>query len=117
MPVYATLRALGRHGVADLIDGCCDHAVHLAELLREDGRIAVLNDVVLNQVLVRVGDDDALTSAVIDAVQRDGTCWLGGSTFRGQAVLRVSIVGWQTTSGDIERSAAAIRAAVDRVMG
>ena len=116
VPLYATLRALGRDGVADLIDRCCDHAARLAELLAADARIAVLNDVVLNQVLVRVGDDDAVTNAVIDAVQRDGTCWLGGSTFGGRAVLRVSIVGWQTTADDIDRSATAIRAAVDQVM-
>ena len=76
----------------------------------------MLNDVVLNQVLVRFADDDAVTHAVIEAVQRDGTCWLGRSSFRGRAVMRVSIVGWQTTSADVERSAAAILAAADAVI-
>ena len=66
---------------------------------------------VLNQVLVRFGDDDELTNAVIDRVQRDGTCWLSGSSFQGRAVMRVSVVGWQTTEADIDRSADAILAA------
>ena len=111
VPVYATLRALGRSGVAELVDRSCEHAAHLAGRLRAADGVEVLNDVVLNQVLVRFADDDAVTDAVIEAVQRDGTCWLGGSTFRGRAVMRVSIVGWQTTRADVERSADAILAA------
>ena len=67
-----------------------------------------MNDVVLNQVLVRFGDDDTLTNAVIEQVQRDGTCWLSGSTFGGRAVMRISVVGWQTTVADAHRSADAI---------
>jgi hypothetical protein len=63
---------------------------------------------VLNQVLVRFGDDDERTNAVIERVQRDGVCWLGGSSFRGRAVMRVSVVGWQTTAEDVDRSAEAI---------
>jgi glutamate/tyrosine decarboxylase-like PLP-dependent enzyme len=117
VPVYATLRALGRDGVAELVDRCCDHATHLAERLGAQRGVEVLNDVVLNQVLVRFADDDATTSAVIEAVQRDGTCYLGGSTFRGRGVMRVSIVGWPTTSADIDRSADAILAAARSVAG
>jgi len=110
VPVYAALRVLGRDGVADLVDRCCANASRMADLLSAADGVEVLNDVVLNQVLVSFGDD-ATTNAVIEAVQRDGTCWLSGSTFRGQAVMRVSVVGWQTTTEDIERSAAAILAA------
>jgi glutamate/tyrosine decarboxylase-like PLP-dependent enzyme len=116
VPVYATLRALGRAGVAELVDRSCEHAAHLAGRLRGVDGVEVLNDVVLNQVLVRFADDDAVTDAVIEAVQRDGTCWLGGSTFRGRAVMRVSIVGWQTTTADVERSADAILAAAQAGM-
>jgi glutamate/tyrosine decarboxylase-like PLP-dependent enzyme len=117
VPVYATLRALGRAGVADLVDRSCDHAMRMAERLRAADGVDVLNDVVLNQVLVRFADDDAVTDAVIQAVQHDGTCWLSGSTFRGRAVMRISIVGWQTTSADVDRSAAAILAAAGAVAG
>jgi hypothetical protein len=57
---------------------------------------------------VRFDDDDLATSAVIERTQQDGTCWLSGSTFRGQAVMRISVVGWQTTADDVDRSAEAI---------
>jgi hypothetical protein len=75
----------------------------------------VLNDVVLNQVLVRFlvpggseADHDGRTRAVIAAVQQEGTCWLGGSTWRGQAVMRISVSNYATTDQDVERSANAI---------
>jgi hypothetical protein len=71
---------------------------------------------VLNQVLVRFGDDDGCTDTVIEQVQRDGTCWLAGSTFRGRRVMRISVVGWQTTAADAHRSADAIISAA-RVPG
>ena len=111
VPVYAALRALGRDGVAGLVDRCCAHARCMAEILDTAPGVEVLNDVILNQVLVRFADDDAVTAGVVDAVQRDGTCWLGGSTFRGQAVMRISVVGWQTTEQDAERSVEAILSA------
>ena len=80
----------------------------LRKRLRAVPGIAVLNDVVLNQVLVRFGDDDAATRDVIARVQEDGTCWLGGTTWHGQAAMRIAISNWSTTPADIERSAAAI---------
>ena len=108
VPVYAALRALGREGVVELIDRCCEQAERMAGLLAAADGVEVINDVVLNQILVRFDDSDAATDAVIDRVQRDGTCWLSGSSFRGQSVMRISIVGWQTTDDDIDRSAEAI---------
>jgi glutamate/tyrosine decarboxylase-like PLP-dependent enzyme len=111
VPLYATLRSLGRRGLAEMIDRSCDQAGLMAARLREGDGVEVLNDVVLNQVIVRFHDDDEITEAVIQRVQDDGTCWLGGSTFDGRAVMRVSIVGWQTTEADIERSANAILSA------
>jgi glutamate/tyrosine decarboxylase-like PLP-dependent enzyme len=111
VPLYAALRALGRSGVAAMIDRCCDYAERMAARLRQADGVEVLNDVVLNQVLVRFADDDAVTAAVIDRVQRDGTCYPSASTFRGRAAMRISIVGWQTTAHDIDRSAEAILAA------
>jgi glutamate/tyrosine decarboxylase-like PLP-dependent enzyme len=111
IPLYAALRTLGRAGVTDLVDRCCEHARRMAELLAAADGVEVLNDVVLNQVLVRFGDDDAHTQAVIDEVQREGTCWASGSLWHGRAVMRISVVGWQTTREDAELSAAAIIAA------
>ena len=72
----------------------------------------ILNEVVLNQVLVRVRDDDAATEAVIRRVQEDGTCWLGGTRREGRAAMRISVSNWSTTEADADRSADAIAAAV-----
>ena len=115
--VLAALRSLGRSGLVDLVERDCAHARRFAELLGAGPRVSILNEVVLNQVLVRFegtaadidgSAGDARTRAVIAAVQRDGTCWLSGTTWVGRAAMRVSVSGWQTTTEDIERSAAAI---------
>jgi glutamate/tyrosine decarboxylase-like PLP-dependent enzyme len=103
---WAALRQLGRQGAADLVERCCLLAQRFAEGLTEGGaRIA--NDVVLNQVLVDFGDD-ARTDRVIDAGQRDGTCWMGGTTWRGKRFMRVSVSNWSTTEADVDRSVDAI---------
>ena len=108
VPVYAALRNLGTRGVEELIDRCSRLAAKMAALLAEGSGVEILNDVVLNQVLVRFGDDDELTRAVVAGVQQEGTCWLGGTTWQGKAAMRVSVSNWSTTDEDIERSAAAI---------
>lgn len=108
VPVYATLRALGRDGVQDLVDRCCARARQMAEALAGEDGVRILNEVALNQVLVRFGDSDELTRAVIDGVQREGTCWLGGTTWQGQGAMRISVCNWATTEDDASRSAQAI---------
>jgi glutamate/tyrosine decarboxylase-like PLP-dependent enzyme len=108
IPVYATLRALGRDGIAALVDRCCARARQFAQRLAPEPRVRVLNDVVLKQVLVRFGDDDATTRAVIAAVQRDGTCWLGGTTWHELAAMRISVSNWATSEADVDASVAAI---------
>jgi glutamate/tyrosine decarboxylase-like PLP-dependent enzyme len=122
--VLAALRSLGRSGVVDLIERNCAHARRMAERVSAGPGVRILNDVVLNQTLVRFeagGDDpdgtagDRRTRAVIAAVQRDGTCWLGGTTWAGRAAMRFSVSGWRTTEDDIERSAAAILACLAAV--
>ncbi len=110
VPVYAALRALGRSGVTSLIDDSCELAAQMAQRLGAEDGVEVLNEVVLNQVLVRFDDDDETTNAVVEGVQKEGTCWLSASTFQGKAVMRVSVVGWQSTTVDIDRSADAILA-------
>jgi glutamate/tyrosine decarboxylase-like PLP-dependent enzyme len=118
-PVLAALRSLGRSGLVDLIERDCADARRMAERLAAGPGVSILNEVVLNQALVRfegTGEDpdgtagDVRTRAVIDAVQRDGTCWLGGTTWGGHAAMRVSVSGWRTTEEDIDRSATAILA-------
>jgi glutamate/tyrosine decarboxylase-like PLP-dependent enzyme len=103
---------LGRSGVADLVDRCCAHARRFADALAREPGVEVLADVVLNQVLVRFldpdGDHDGRTRAVVRAVQEDGTCWLGGTTWQGKAAMRISVSNWSTTTEDVDRSVAAI---------
>jgi glutamate/tyrosine decarboxylase-like PLP-dependent enzyme len=107
-PIYAAIRSLGREGIAELVERCCDNAALFAELLGAQPGVEILSDVVLNQVLVRFGDDDAVTQAAVKGVQDDGTCWLSGTTWQGRAAMRISVSNWQTTAADVERSAAAI---------
>ena len=107
--VYAAIRSLGRAGIAELLEGCCANARRFAAAL-EAGGAEILNDVVLNQVLVRFGDGDQ-TRAVIERVQADGTCWLGGTEWGGEHAMRISVSNWRTTPEDVDRSAAAVLAA------
>jgi glutamate/tyrosine decarboxylase-like PLP-dependent enzyme len=114
-PVWAALRSLGRSGVAELVERCCGHARRFAELLGAAEGVEILNEVVLNQVLVRFpdpgGDSDGRTREVIRRVQEDGTLWLGGTTWHDMAAMRISVSNWSTTDDDVDRSAAAILAA------
>jgi len=111
--VYAALRALGRRGVGELVDRYCDLARLMAERLGTAPNTEILNDVVFNQVLVRfrspLGEEaGAFTQRVIAAVQEEGTCWLGGTTWRGERAMRISVCNWSTTPADIEQSADSI---------
>jgi glutamate/tyrosine decarboxylase-like PLP-dependent enzyme len=104
--VWAALRELGRSGVADLIERTCSLARRFADGLSAGG-VEVANDVVLNQVLVSFGSDER-TDRVIAAVQHDGTCWMGGTTWHGRRLMRISVSNWSTTEADVDRSVAAI---------
>jgi glutamate/tyrosine decarboxylase-like PLP-dependent enzyme len=117
-PVWAALRSLGRAGVAELVERCCRHARRFADTLAAAGGVEVLNEVVLNQVLVRFldpgGDHDGRTREVIRRVQADGTLWAGGTTWHERAAMRISVSNWSTSDEDVDRSVAAIlRAATD----
>ena len=111
--VYAALRSLGRKGIAEMIERCCALARRMAERLSQARGVEILNDVVLNQVLVRFtpadrSDADAFTRELIRRVQADGVCWLGGTTWHGMHAMRISVSNWSTTEADIDLSADAI---------
>jgi glutamate/tyrosine decarboxylase-like PLP-dependent enzyme len=111
--VYAAIRALGGTGIADLVERSCALARRFADRLSAAG-VEVLNEVVLNQVLVRFhaagGDHDAYTRRVLDLLQNDGTCWMSGTTWNGMAAVRISVSNWSTDQDDVDRSVAAIMA-------
>jgi glutamate/tyrosine decarboxylase-like PLP-dependent enzyme len=104
--LWAALRSLGREGLSELIERNCRLASDFAERLRDAG-FEVLNEVVLNQVLVSFGSAEE-TKEVIAAVQEEGTCWCGGTQWRGRTAMRISVSSWATTDDDVERSVAAI---------
>jgi glutamate/tyrosine decarboxylase-like PLP-dependent enzyme len=105
---WAALRELGQRGLAELVDRCCALAGRFGEQLGAIEGVEIANDIVLNQVLVRFGSDER-TDRVIAAVQRDGTCWMGGTEWRGRRFMRISVSNWSTTEADVDRSVAAIR--------
>jgi glutamate/tyrosine decarboxylase-like PLP-dependent enzyme len=109
--VWAVLASLGRDGVAGLVERTCRLARRFADGLRAAG-YEVLNDVVLNQVLVDFGPDR--TAAVVAAVQRDGTCWCGPTSWQGRPAMRISVSAWNTTAADIDRSLAAVLGCASR---
>ena len=113
--VWAALRELGVDGVAELVDRCCRLARRFADGLAAGG-LEVVNDVVLNQVLVGFGDDDR-TDRVVEAVQADGTCWLGATTWRGRRLMRVSVSNHSTREADVDRSVEAVLRVRSMVQG
>ncbi len=106
--VWAALRCLGRNGVADLIERSCAQARLFAETLAAEPDVAILNEVVLNQALVRVGDDDERTRAVAAAVQAEGATWIGTTERRGVTALRFSVSDHATDDDDIRAAAEAV---------
>jgi len=108
--VWAALHALGRAGVAALVERSCAHARRFAEELRASG-FEILNEVVLNQVLVAFGSDEDTLRAVA-RLQVEGTCWCGPTRWQGRAAMRISVSSWATTDEDVTRSIEAIRRVV-----
>jgi glutamate/tyrosine decarboxylase-like PLP-dependent enzyme len=108
------LKHLGRDGIAAMVERHCRYAALLAEKLKEEKGVAILNDVVLNQVLVRFGADmapeagDAATAETIAAIQRDGTCFAGGTQWQGRLAMRLSVISASTSENDVLHSAEAI---------
>jgi glutamate/tyrosine decarboxylase-like PLP-dependent enzyme len=107
--VYAAIRQLGRSGIAELVERCCDHAARFAREIPSTGA-EVLNEVVFNQVLFRY-DSDERTLDVLRRVQESGEAWMSGSVWDGRQAIRLSVSNWQTSEDDIARTLAAFAAA------
>jgi glutamate/tyrosine decarboxylase-like PLP-dependent enzyme len=110
VPVWAVLAALGRTGVADLVERMAGHAAAFARGIAEIPGAEVLNEVVFTQVCVSFGDDER-TREVVARLLEEGEAWMSGSTWRGRAVLRISVSNWSTTERDVGRSLRAVRLA------
>jgi glutamate/tyrosine decarboxylase-like PLP-dependent enzyme len=112
--LWAALRFLGKNGVAELVERTCQYASKFANNL-SGACFEVLNEVELNQVLVAFGTDEQ-TEQVIRAVQEDGTCWCGGTIWKGRRAMRISVSSWATSSEDVDRSCDAIRRIAEQVL-
>jgi glutamate/tyrosine decarboxylase-like PLP-dependent enzyme len=114
VPVYAALRQLGRSGVAELVERSCAHARRLAAGLAALPGCEILNDVVLNQVLVRFADDET-TRSVLASVQDSGEAWMSGTEWDGRAAIRLSVSSWRTSDEDVDRTLAAFQQATAEI--
>jgi len=103
LPAWAAIRSLGRRGLASLIERSCDNATAIARGLAELPGCEILNDVVLNQVLLRFENDDR-TAAIVAAVQREGEAWMSGARWDGRAAIRISVSCWRTNDDDVRRT-------------
>ncbi len=114
---WAMIKSLGREGIAAMVSRHCAQARRMAARLSAEFDVEILNEVVLNQVAVRLGADmegavsDALTERTIARIQRDGVCFVGGANWRGRQIVRVSVISANTTDADIDASADAILSA------
>jgi glutamate/tyrosine decarboxylase-like PLP-dependent enzyme len=113
--VYAALRSLGRRGLIELVERCCDAASRFAAAISEIDSVELLNEVVLNQVLFRFESDER-TDEVLQRVQESGQVWMSGTTWDGRKAIRISVSNWQTGEEEIdlavkefERAFAALR--------
>jgi glutamate/tyrosine decarboxylase-like PLP-dependent enzyme len=104
--IYAVLHHLGKSGVEELVDRCCDCAKQFAYGFTQAG-YEVMNDVILNQVVINFGSEEA-NLAIMDAVQKEGTCWVGQTFWKGITAMRISVSNWQTNQQDVEESLAVI---------
>ena len=104
-PTYAALRALGRSGLADLVERCCRHAYDIVTRIGELPGAEVLAVPIINQGLLRFGDR---TDDVIAAINATGEAFFSGTTWRGQRAMRVSVVSWKTSDADVDRVVEAV---------
>jgi glutamate/tyrosine decarboxylase-like PLP-dependent enzyme len=109
--VYAALRSLGRSGLVDLVERCCDAAGRFAQAIAELEGVELLNEVVLNQVLFRFESDER-TDDVLRRVQESGRVWMSGTTWNGRKAIRVSVSNWQTGEEEIDLAVGAFREAL-----
>ena len=112
--LWAALKYLGKEGVDELVSGLHQRAVQIGRELKTEN-FQILNDVVFNQVLVAC-DSDEITVQTLQHIQESGECWVGGASWDGKAVIRVSICSWATTEDDITRCVSAFVSARDKVI-
>jgi len=109
--LWATLKYLGHQGIDEMIFGMHQNAKLFAKLLSSKSDFKVLNEVVFNQVMVQC-ETDSTTTEVLEQIQQLRTCWVGGSTWKGRKVIRISVCSWVTTEEDVRLSAESFNKAI-----
>lgn len=113
---YAALRALGRGGIARIVDEGCRLADRLVTEIGGLPGAEVLSPARMNQGLVRFlgedGDHDRRTDAITTAIRDEGTAWFGATDWNGMRAMRISVCNHRTTDRDVDRTVEA----VDRVL-
>jgi glutamate/tyrosine decarboxylase-like PLP-dependent enzyme len=111
LPAWAAIRSLGREGLAEMIEGSCANAVAIAEGLAALPGCEIINDVVLNQVLLRFESDER-TQQIVAAVQQEGEAWMSPTVWEGRSAIRISVSCWRTDDDDVRRTIDAFARAV-----
>ena len=101
---FAMLRHLGRQGVAAMVERHCQLARLMVDELTGEAGLAVLNEVILNQAILRFGVDQTpevgVALATIAALQQEGTCFAGAAQWQGRWVMRLSVIDRQRHDRD-----------------
>ncbi|MBL8701491.1 MAG: aspartate aminotransferase family protein [Alphaproteobacteria bacterium] len=109
---WAMIRHLGRRGIAEMVERHCRLAARIASALAAEPGVTLLNDVALNQVVMRFGDGesgDAATQETIRRIQDDGTIFAGGARWRGRWALRLSVISATIDETEADRAVDAVR--------
>jgi aromatic-L-amino-acid decarboxylase len=109
LPTLAALLELGRDGLADMIERCCDHAMAIHDgIVALDGATSIARPV-MNQGLIRFHDSAGanISDAVIAAINASGEAFLSGVLWQGERTMRISVCNWQTNEDDVRRTVAA----------
>jgi glutamate/tyrosine decarboxylase-like PLP-dependent enzyme len=116
---YAAIRALGRSGIAEIVDRCCAHADRLVTGIGALAGAEIVARPIINQGLVRFlaqgGNHDRQTDDMIRRIQAKGVAWFGGTTWRGMRVMRISVCNWATTERDIDEAVASVREVIAEI--
>lgn len=113
--MWAMIKQLGRAGVASMVEQDIAVAQEMAAGMAAIPGVELMCPAEINQFMVRFGDDDALTLATVEQIQRDAVAFIGASQWRGRWVMRVSVCSIATTREDGRITVEAVRAAWEKV--
>ncbi|RKR15154.1 glutamate/tyrosine decarboxylase-like PLP-dependent enzyme [Maribacter vaceletii] len=112
--LWAILKYLGKNGIDEMILEMHKRALQFSKELSNINGFTVLNDVVFNQVMVSCETDD-LTDKTLARIQELRKCWVGGSTWKGKKVIRISVCSWATTKEDVDISVSSFKKALEEI--